>query len=69
VAAENTGSGRRELYFEFVTIGSAVKATVLDAATAIEASILAPATTPRSMLERLAIRKLDYVLNRKRGKA
>jgi hypothetical protein len=58
-----------ELYFEFVTVGSTVKVTVLDATTAMEAIIVAPAATPQSTLERLAIRKLDYVMNRKRGES
>jgi hypothetical protein len=66
LATGSKGHRGGELYFEFVTLGSSVKATVLDAMTGVEASIVAPASTPRSALEQFALRKLDYILNRKR---
>jgi len=52
---------------EFVVLGNVVKATAIDAATRIEASIVGPATAPRAALETAAVRKLSTLLQKKRG--
>ena len=54
----------REVYFEFVKIGNAVKVTAIDSVTAIEVSVMGPANAAQSDLERLAMRKLDLRLKR-----
>ena len=59
-------SGEREIIFEFVQVGSAVKVTALDTASGIEASIVGDPAAGEAALKRLALRKLDYVLA-KRG--
>jgi len=48
----------REIIVEWLTYGDIVRVAVIDAATGIEASTGGPAVTPRSDLERLALRKL-----------
>ena len=48
----------REVYFEFIAIGNAVKVTAIDSVTAIEVSIMGPVGAAQSDLERLALRKL-----------
>lgn len=56
----------REVYFEFRQIGHAVKVTAIDALTAIEVSIPAPANMPEALLQARALKRLEYVL-RKEG--
>jgi tRNA nucleotidyltransferase (CCA-adding enzyme) len=58
------GDGDREVYFEFVAVGSAVKVTAIDSATAIEVSVMGPASAARADLERLALQKLKARLDR-----
>ena len=55
---------RREVYFEHVAIGNTVKVTAIDSLTAIEVSIVGPAGTAKSALERLALQKLRARLAR-----
>ena len=61
-------SGEREVIFEFVRIGSAVKVTAVDAATGIEATIVGHPTAGEASLRRLARQKLDYLLARRDAK-
>ena len=51
----------REIFVEFVQLGNTVKATAIDSDTGIEASIVGPASAPRSTLAEAARRKLEYV--------
>ncbi|MEJ0041549.1 MAG: hypothetical protein WDM81_04805 [Rhizomicrobium sp.] len=60
-------AGGREIYVEFVALGNAVKATAIDPATGIEASVMGPSGAPRASLADAATRKLKYVLEKKRG--
>jgi hypothetical protein len=53
-----------EVYFEFVTLGNAVKVTAIDSVTATEVSVMGPANAAKSDLERLALRKLQARLKR-----
>jgi hypothetical protein len=57
--------GDREIYFEHIAIGNAVKVTAIDSLTAIEVSIMGPVSAAQSDLERLALRKLLARLGRK----
>jgi hypothetical protein len=54
----------REVYFELVKIGNAVKITAIDSATAIEVSVMGPANAAQSDLERVALRKLKARIER-----
>lgn len=56
-----------EVLIEFVVQGNAVKVTAIDPQSGIEASIVGPASAPRSVLEANAVKKLAYVLNKQRG--
>jgi hypothetical protein len=56
---------RGEILFEFVVQGNVVKATAIDAATGIEASIVGPANAGRAVLAQAATRKLKYVMEKK----
>ena len=56
--------GPREIYFEHITIGNAVKVTAIDSVTAIEVSIVGPASASQGDLERLALQKLKVRLAR-----
>jgi Domain of unknown function (DUF6898) len=55
-------SGKGEILFEFVAQGGVAKATAIDAATGVEASVVGPATAGREVLVQAAARKLQYVL-------
>lgn len=54
----------REVYFEFVAIGNAVKVTAIDSATGIEVSTMGPARAAQSDLQQLALQKLKARLKR-----
>lgn len=55
-----------EVIFEFVQVGNSVRVTAFDAETLVEVSIVGAATAPRSYLRATALRKLRYVLRRRR---
>lgn len=56
----------REVLFEFIRVGNAVKVSAVDVETMIEVIIQGPATASEDMLKRQALRKLDYVSARRR---
>ena len=58
--------GKGEILFEFVVQANVVKATAIDVATGIEASIVGPANAGREVLAQAVVRKLHYVMA-KRG--
>jgi Domain of unknown function (DUF6898) len=58
----------REVFFEFVAIGAAVKVTAIDAATGTEVSVMGPAGAAQADLEQLAIGKLRARLMREAAK-
>lgn len=53
-----------EIYVEFVVMGNTVKATAIDPASGVEASIVGPANAPQAVLAENARRKLEYVLKK-----
>jgi hypothetical protein len=46
--------------------GNVVKATAIHAASGVEASIVGPANAPRATLTDAAVRKLKYVMEKKK---
>jgi Domain of unknown function (DUF6898) len=54
-----------EVYFEFIAIGAVVKVVAIDAATAIEVSVMGPVGAAQSDLQRLALGKLKARLAKK----
>ncbi len=61
-----TGS-KGDILIEFVIQGNFVKVTAIDAATGTEGSIVGPANAPREALSQAAVRKLKYVIEKKKG--
>lgn len=59
------GTAAREVIVEFRRIGNAVKVTAVDPVSLVEVSIVGSPATSEAELSRVAIRKLDYVLNRR----
>ena len=49
---------QRHVYFEHTVFGRSVKVVAIDSLTAIEVSIIGPATAAKADLERVAVRKL-----------
>jgi hypothetical protein len=60
-------AAEREIIFEFVRVGGAVKVTAVDPATGTEAVIVGDPAAGESALKRLAQRKLDYVMAKARA--
>jgi hypothetical protein len=57
---------QHEVIFEFVRIGNAVKVTAVDVESGIEAVIVGDPAAGEPALKRLAKRKLDYVMAKRR---
>ncbi len=55
----------REIIFEFQRVGGYVKVSAVDTQTSAEVSIVGPPSAGQVQLERLAARKLEYVLKRR----
>jgi hypothetical protein len=60
-------SAEREIIFEFLRIGAALKVTAIDAASGTEVSMVGDPNAGQETLRRLAKQKLDYVMSRKRA--
>jgi hypothetical protein len=56
---------RREYLIEFIPIGHAIKVCAVDPVTKIEVSIVGPTSAGEEELKRTAVRKLEYVLEKK----
>ncbi|MCR9214907.1 MAG: serine hydroxymethyltransferase [Proteobacteria bacterium] len=56
-----------EYIIEFQQHGKSVKVSAVDTATMTEVSIIGPSNAGREELQRLAIQKLLFVLNKKAG--
>ncbi len=54
----------QQAYIETHRVGNVMQVKAIDAATGTEISFQAPANTPRSTIERLAVSKLMYVLKK-----
>ena len=67
MASGNQGDPR-EVYFEFIAIGGAVKVVAIDVETGTEISVTAPAGAAKSDLQQLALGKLKARLARERPK-
>ena len=60
-------SAGREVIFEFLRIGAAVKVTAVDVESGIEAAMVGDPNAGQETLRRLAKQKLDYVMSRKQA--
>jgi hypothetical protein len=60
-------SAKREVIFEFLWIGAALKVTAIDAASGTEVSMVGDPNAGQETLRRLAKQKLDYVMGRKQA--
>ncbi len=60
--------GEREIIFEFLRVGAAVKVTAVDVATGIEASIVGDPGAGEAALKQIARQKLDYVRSKQSGR-
>ena len=54
----------REVYFEFIAVGNAVKVTAIDSLTGIEVSAMGPVNAAQMDLKQLALQKLKARLKR-----
>jgi len=65
--ARHSLSGR-EVFIEITTIGAYAKVVAIDSTTGTEVSITGPADASRATLEAGALRKLQFVLNKRSAK-
>jgi hypothetical protein len=61
-----TGSGGGEAIIEFRRIGAALQVIAVDPVTGTEVSMVGDPRLSQQELSRLAVRKLQYVLNKQR---
>jgi len=61
-----TGSGDGEAIVEFRRVGAALKAIAVDPATGTEVSMVCDPRLSQQELARLAVQKLQFVLNKRR---
>jgi hypothetical protein len=59
--------GNDGVIFEFVSVGAYVKVSAIDPVTGIEASIVGDPLSGETILRRTALRKLQFVLDKKKG--
>lgn len=59
----------REILVEVVVQGAFAKATAIDSATGLEASVVGPAAGSRAALIDAARRKLDYLARKQNGRS
>ncbi|MBK6897308.1 MAG: hypothetical protein IPH06_12015 [Alphaproteobacteria bacterium] len=55
----------REIIFEFRPVGSVVKVTAMDTQSLTEISVQGPASAGQEILKRNALKRLEYVLQKK----
>lgn len=53
-----------EAIIEYIAQGRYVKVTAIDTATGIEGTIVGDPNVPKEKLEKLALQKLQYILNK-----
>jgi len=58
--------GLKQVLFEFVRVGEIVKVNAIDPVTGIEVSMVGAAKAGADTLKRLATRKLEYVIAKRR---
>jgi uncharacterized protein DUF6898 len=61
-------AGEREVIFEFLRVGTAVKVTAVDVASGIEASIVGDPAAGETALKQIARQKLEYVRAKQGGR-
>jgi hypothetical protein len=65
--AEDMTGNKREVIFEHAKVGAIMRVTAIDAATGTEVVIQGPASASPQELQRVALTKLNYVLNKRKA--
>lgn len=58
------GQKKQGVIFEFTQIGKCIKVVAIDTTTGLEVTIMGPKAASQAYLERTALAKLRYVLNK-----
>lgn len=64
--ADRDRKGGKEVLLEFQRIGNAVKVVAVDPESLIEVTIMGPSGAGEEALTRVAVRKLEYVLKKRK---
>lgn len=60
---------QQDIIIELHQFGSYTKVSAIDAATGVEVSVIGASASPESVLRNAAVRKLQYVLENRKGPA
>lgn len=60
----SSGQQKRDVIFEFIQLGNCIKVVAIDTMTGLEVTIMGPKTASQTYLERTALAKLRYALNK-----
>lgn len=55
----------REIYFEIRQVGTYLRCSAIDSVTGLEATVAGPVSRNPEQLKRVALQKLEYILNKK----
>jgi hypothetical protein len=58
----------KEVFFEFTTVGTTIRVVAVDAHTGTEVSLQVPHTLSQSDMQKIALRKLIYVMGKEEKK-
>lgn len=64
--ADRNRKGGKEVLLEFQRIGNAVKVVAVDPESLVEVTIMGPSGAGEEALTRVAVRKLEYVLSKRK---
>lgn len=64
--ADRDRKGGKEVLLEFQRIGNAVKVVAVDPESLVEVTIMGPSGAGEEALTRVAVRKLEYVLSKRK---
>lgn len=64
--ADRNRKGGKEVLLEFQRIGNAVKVVAVDPESLVEVTIMGPSGAGEEALTRVAVRKLEYVLKKRK---
>lgn len=54
----------KQVFLEYTPVGRSLKVVAIDPDTGLEATIIAPTGTPRREMDRIAVRKLERLIER-----
>jgi 2-methylcitrate dehydratase PrpD len=57
----------KQVFLEYTPVGRSMKVVAVDPETGLEATIIAPLGSPRGEMDRIAVRKLERLIERQKS--